>query len=82
LATRAAKWPHRQTEQETKSRAGLHHRNGLVLIMAGPKNKRRKIAKKQKRISVVFFRGCLTVFAELAGIAGFLLALYLFWKGM
>jgi hypothetical protein len=50
--------------------------------MAGAKNKKRKIVKKKKGTSVAFFRGCLTVFAELAGIAGFLLALYLFWKGM
>jgi hypothetical protein len=63
-------------------RAGLQAKTGLVLIMAGAKNKKRKIAKRKKNSSVAFFRGCLTVFAEIAGIAGFLLALYIFWKGM
>jgi hypothetical protein len=62
--------------------AGLQHRTGLVLIMARAKNKKRKIARKKKGNSAVFFRGCLAVFAELAGIAGFLLALYIFLKGM
>jgi hypothetical protein len=45
-------------------------------MMARKKNIRRK---KTDKVSVL--RGCLTVAAELAGIAGFLLALYIFLKG-
>jgi hypothetical protein len=62
--------------------SGLYQSLGLVLIMARVKNKKRKITKRKKDNPVAFFRGCLTVFAELAGIAGFLLALYIFLKGM
>ena len=43
------------------------------------KKKRGKPAKK-KANTVAAMRGCLTVFAELCGIAGFLLALYIFLK--
>jgi hypothetical protein len=43
------------------------------------KKKRGKLAKK-KTDAVVVMRGCLTVIAELCGIAGFLLALYIFLK--
>jgi hypothetical protein len=46
-----------------------------------PSNKKRKALKKRKN-SVTVLRGCLTVFAELAGIAGFLLALYIFLRGL
>jgi len=39
------------------------------------------MAKKKKKMdTVVVMRGCLTVIAELCGIAGFLLALYIFLK--
>jgi len=41
------------------------------------KKKTRKPAKKN---TIVAMRGCLTVVAELCGIAGFLLALYIFVK--
>jgi hypothetical protein len=43
------------------------------------KKKRGKPAKK-KTNTVTVMRGCLTVFAELCGIAGFLLAMYIFIK--
>jgi hypothetical protein len=43
------------------------------------KKKRSKPAKR-KTNSVVNMRGCLSVIAELCGIAGFLLALYIFIK--
>jgi len=43
------------------------------------KKKRSKPAKR-KTNSVVIMRGCLSVIAELCGIAGFLLALYIFIK--
>jgi hypothetical protein len=43
------------------------------------KKKRIKQTKK-KTDAVVVMRGCLTVIAELCGIAGFLLALYIFLK--
>jgi hypothetical protein len=43
------------------------------------KKKRGKPAKR-KTNTVAVMRGCLTVFAELCGIAGFLLALYIFFK--
>jgi len=43
------------------------------------KKKRGKPAKKKTNATVVM-RGCLTVIAELCGIAGFLLALYIFFK--
>jgi hypothetical protein len=43
------------------------------------KKKRGKL-KKRKTNSVAVMRGCITVFAELCGIAGFLLALYIFLK--
>jgi hypothetical protein len=46
------------------------------MTMSGKKRIRHK-----KSNSLVVLRGCLTVFAELAGIAGFLLALYIFLKG-
>jgi hypothetical protein len=42
---------------------------------------RKKISKRKKTNTMAVLRGCLTVFAELAGIAGFLLALYIFLKG-
>jgi hypothetical protein len=42
---------------------------------------KKKIIKRKKADPVIVLRGCLTVFAELAGIAGFLLALYIFLKG-
>jgi len=44
--------------------------------------RRRKLAKpvKKKADKVVVVRGCLTVLAELCGIAGFLLALFIFIK--
>jgi len=35
---------------------------------------------RRKTNSVAFMRGCITVIAELCGIAGFLLALYIFIK--
>ena len=43
------------------------------------KKKHGKPAKK-KTNTIVVMRGCLTVIAELCGIAGFLLALYIFLK--
>jgi hypothetical protein len=43
------------------------------------KKKRAKPAKK-KTDAVIGMRGCLTIIAELCGIAGFLLALYIFIK--
>jgi hypothetical protein len=43
------------------------------------KKKRGKPAKKKPH-AVVAMRGCLTVIAELCGVAGFLLALYIFLK--
>jgi hypothetical protein len=42
---------------------------------------KKKIVRRKKTNTVSVLRGCLTVFAELAGIAGFLLALYIFLKG-
>jgi hypothetical protein len=42
--------------------------------------KTRKPAKR-KTARVAALRGCLTVLAELCGIAGFLLAVYIFLKG-
>jgi hypothetical protein len=36
--------------------------------------------RKGKRNNIVVLRGCLAVAAELAGIAGFLLAFYIFLK--
>jgi hypothetical protein len=42
--------------------------------------KKRSIKTKKKTHAVVVMRGCLTVIAELCGIAGFLLALYIFLK--
>jgi hypothetical protein len=43
---------------------------------------KKKIGKTRNRKTknVVVIRGCLTVIAELCGIAGFLLALYIFIK--
>jgi hypothetical protein len=43
---------------------------------------RKKVSKtiKRKTKSTAVIRGCLTVIAELCGIAGFLLALYIFIK--
>jgi hypothetical protein len=52
--------------------------------MAGKKKqpvKRPKPPKRQGQNTLATLRGCLGVFAELAGIAGFLLALYIFLKG-
>jgi hypothetical protein len=46
--------------------------------IAPKKQKQKNLKKRAKNIAVL--RGCLTVFAELAGIAGFLLALYIFLK--
>jgi hypothetical protein len=43
------------------------------------KKKRGKTVRRKKN-SVAFMRGCITVIAELCGIAGFLLALYIFIK--
>jgi len=43
------------------------------------KKKSGKLAKK-KTNKIVVMRGCLTVLAELCGIAGFLIALYIFIK--
>jgi len=43
------------------------------------KKKAGKITRK-KANNIVIMRGCLTVIAELCGIAGFLLALYIFIK--
>jgi len=43
------------------------------------KMKSGKSAKKKTNV-IVTMRGCLTVIAELCGIAGFLLALYIFLK--
>jgi hypothetical protein len=45
------------------------------------KAKKTKKPAKKKTNSVVVLRGCLTVLAELCGIAGFLLAVYIFLKG-
>jgi hypothetical protein len=42
------------------------------------KKKRSKPVKR--KANVPWLRGCLTVVAELCGIAGFLLALYIFFK--
>jgi len=42
--------------------------------------KRRGKPTKEKTNTVAVMRGCLKVFAELCGIAGFLLALYIFLK--
>jgi len=42
--------------------------------------KKRGSKKKKKTNAIVGMRGCLTVVAELCGIAGFLLALYIFIK--
>jgi hypothetical protein len=42
--------------------------------------KKRGKPVKRKTNSVVVMRGCLSVIAELCGIAGFLLALYIFIK--
>jgi len=42
--------------------------------------KKRSKPVKRKTNSVVILRGCLSVIAELCGIAGFLLALYVFIK--
>jgi hypothetical protein len=42
---------------------------------------KKKVIRRKKINTVTVLRGCLTVFAELAGIAGFLLALYIFLKG-
>jgi len=44
------------------------------------KKKRGKSAKRKTDDPVVIMRGCLTIIAELCGIAGFLLALYIFIK--
>jgi len=38
------------------------------------------VKKKNKTKAILAMRGCLTVIAELCGIAGFLLALYIFIK--
>jgi hypothetical protein len=43
--------------------------------------KKRKPSKPKKQDSIVVIRGCLTVLAEICGIAGFLLALYIFLRG-
>jgi len=43
-------------------------------------NKKRGKPTKKKTNSVIILRGCLSVIAELCGIAGFLLALYIFIK--
>jgi hypothetical protein len=40
----------------------------------------RKKPAKRKTNTVATMRGCLTVIAELCGIAGFLLALFIFFK--
>jgi len=42
--------------------------------------KKRGKPVKRKSDSIAFMRGCLSVIAELCGIAGFLLALYIFIK--
>jgi hypothetical protein len=42
--------------------------------------KKRSKPVKRKTNTVAVMRGCLTVLAELCGIAGFLLALYIFIK--
>jgi len=42
--------------------------------------KKRSGKKKKKAKALVGIRGCLTVIAEICGIAGFLLALYTFIK--
>jgi hypothetical protein len=42
------------------------------------KTKKRKPPKQKKQNSIIVLRGCLTVLAEICGIAGFLLALYIF----
>jgi hypothetical protein len=52
--------------------------------MAGKKRqpvKRSKPPKRQGPDTLATLRGCLSVFAEIAGIAGFLLALYIFFRG-
>ncbi|MDR0442721.1 MAG: hypothetical protein LBH44_04860 [Treponema sp.] len=43
------------------------------------KKKPGKPAKRKKNTTVVM-RGCLTIIAEICGVAGFLLALYIFIK--
>jgi hypothetical protein len=43
--------------------------------------KKKPKKKKPGKNAVASLRACLTVVAELAGIAGFLLALYIFMKG-
>jgi hypothetical protein len=43
------------------------------------KKKSRKPVKRKQPV-VAIMRGCLTVLAELCGVAGFLLALYIFLK--
>jgi hypothetical protein len=50
--------------------------------MAGAEIMKKKCGKpaKRKKDSVFIMRGCLSVIAELCGIAGFLLALYIFIK--
>jgi hypothetical protein len=50
----------------------------LLIVVKKTPAKRRK--RKPKRTNIAVFRGCLTVLAELAGIAGFLLAFYIFLK--
>jgi hypothetical protein len=47
--------------------------------MARSKKTKKPVKKKGNRIAVL--RGCLTVLAELCGIAGFLLAVNIFLKG-
>jgi hypothetical protein len=43
-------------------------------------NKKFSKPAKRKANNIVVMRGCLTVISELCGIAGFLLALYIFLK--
>jgi hypothetical protein len=45
-----------------------------------PAKKQKRQNLKSRKNNIAFLRGCLTILAELAGIAGFLLALYIFLK--
>jgi hypothetical protein len=49
-------------------------------VKAGVARKKASKALKRKTKNTAVMRGCLTVIAELCGIAGFLLALYIFIK--
>jgi hypothetical protein len=46
--------------------------------MSIAKRKKQKPPKRKSQNSIVVLRGCLTMLAEICGIAGFLLALYIF----